>query len=411
MTALHLIPDGLGSVAGRHVVLMSWRDTRNPEAGGAELYLEQIATGLVRRGAAVTVFTAAYAGAPGDEVIDGVRYVRRGSKLSVYARGLQMLASGRLGRPDVIVDVQNGMPFFTRLVAPCPVVVLMHHVHREQWPVVYPGLTGRVGWLVERRIAPRLYRDCQYVAVSRATRDELVPLGVDAERIAVVHNGTTAVPVARTPKVSPPTICVVGRIVPHKRVELAVDAWHLLRKEIPDLQLRIVGDGWWADELRAHAVRVTGSADHPGIVFEGHVSEARKREVYAESWVMALPSLKEGWGLVVGEAGMHHTPTVAYAAAGGTRESIADGVSGLLLPTDGDVPELAAALGAVLRDDVLRARLARGARAMSDRFTWERAQDQFAGVLGAAMAGIRIDVPDSAPENDSVEAPPAIAVG
>ena len=92
---------------------------------------------------------------------------------------MRALRRGDLGRFDVVVDVQNGLPFFTRLVTRKPVVVLVHHVHREQWPVVYPGLTGRVGWFIERRLAPRLYRRCQYVAVSRATRAELQCLGVD----------------------------------------------------------------------------------------------------------------------------------------------------------------------------------------------------------------------------------------
>ena len=96
----------------------------------------------------------------------------------VYAQGMAALRRGDLGEPDVVVDVQNGLPFFSRLVTRKPVVVLVHHVHREQWPVVYPGLPGRIGWWIERRLAPWLYRRCQYVAVSRATRTELRELGV-----------------------------------------------------------------------------------------------------------------------------------------------------------------------------------------------------------------------------------------
>ena len=87
------------------------------------------------------------------------------TKMSVYLEGMRALRRGDLGDPDVVVDVQNGLPFFSRLVTRKPVVVLVHHVHREQWPVVYPGLTGRVGWFIERRVAPRFYRRCQYVAV------------------------------------------------------------------------------------------------------------------------------------------------------------------------------------------------------------------------------------------------------
>src|SRR5262245_41538225 len=133
----------------RHVVMLSWRDTTNPEGGGAEVYLEQVAAGLRERGAIVTVFTAAYDGAPAAETRDGIRFVRGGGKVSVYLWGMLLLLLGRLGpigRADIVVDVQNGLPFFSRLVTRRPVVVLIHHVHREQWPVVYPGLAGRVGW-------------------------------------------------------------------------------------------------------------------------------------------------------------------------------------------------------------------------------------------------------------------------
>ncbi|MBD8869685.1 glycosyltransferase family 4 protein [Nocardioides donggukensis] len=366
---------------GRHVVFFSWRDTRNPEGGGAELYLEKIAAGLVERGARVTVFCAAHAGAPPDEVVDGIRFVRRGSKMGVYGRGLLALARRAFGRVDAVVDVQNGLPFFTRLLTRKPVVVLVHHVHREQWPVVYPGLTGRVGWWIESRLAPRLYARCQYVAVSQATADELVGLGVDRDRIAIVHNGTDPALPTTAVRRTAPAVCTVGRLVPHKQVEHAIDACARLGPEFPGLRLTVAGSGWWDQELRQHARATTPEG---AVTFEGHVSERRKQEIYAESWVMALPSLKEGWGLVVGEAGMHGTPTVAYRSAGGTRESIEHGDSGLLVD---DFEEFVAGLRSLLADERLRERLSVGARSMSHRFTWGHAQGSFAHVLSVAMAG------------------------
>jgi glycosyltransferase involved in cell wall biosynthesis len=382
------------SFDGRHVVFFSWRDTRNPEGGGAEVYLEKVARGLVDRGARVTIFCAAHPAAPADEVHDGIRFVRRGSKMGVYLRGLLALAGRRLGRIDAVVDVQNGLPFFTRMVTRKPVTVLVHHVHREQWPVVYPGLIGRVGWWIERSFAPRLYRACQYVAVSQATRDELVGLGVDGDRIAIVHNGTDPVIPNDDVKSADPSVCVVGRLVPHKQVEHAIDAWARLRETIPGLRLTIVGSGWWEDELRAHALgRPSGEA----IEFTGHVSEERKQDIYAASWVMALPSLKEGWGLVVGEAGMHGTPTVAYRSAGGTRESIEHGRSGLLAD---DYEEFVASLEKLLTRPADRAALSAGARDMSHRFTWDHAQGSFARVVTLAMTGHPVHSQD--PEEDPV---------
>lgn len=373
---------------GKHVAFFSWRDITNPEGGGAELYLEQIAQGLVERGARVTIFSAAHDAAPKDEQRNGIRYLRRGSKMGVYARGMLALATRRLGHVDVVVDIQNGLPFFTRLVTRRPVVVLVHHVHREQWPVVYPGIVGKVGWWIEHALAPKIYRRSQYIAVSSATRQELIELGVDGRRIAVVHNGTIPPAPVQVARAVVPTISVVGRLVPHKQVEHAINAWSVLREEIPGLRLIIVGDGWWGDELRAYAATMEHNDD---ITFEGFVSDSRKQEIYASSWVLALPSLKEGWGLVVGEAGSHRTPCVAYSAAGGTRESIADNVSGLLVENE---PEFVNALRLLLSDPVEHRRLAEGALEMSRRFTWAHSHGSFAQVLIRAMAGEHINKQD-----------------
>lgn len=362
----------------RHVVFCNWRDTTNPEGGGSERYVEHIARGLVRRGCRVTICCAHHDNAPADEIRDGVRFVRRGGKLGVYPRALAGLALRRLGPVDLVVDVQNGLPFFTRLATRRPVVVLVHHVHREQWPVVFPGLPGRIGWWIESRLAPRLYARSQYVTVSAATRDELDELGVGAGRIAVVHNGTDPSPDLTGERSPTPTICVVGRLVPHKQIEHAIDAVAELRGRFPRLRCQIAGAGWWDDSLRKYAVR-RGVAD--AIDFLGHVDEAEKHRIYARAWVQALPSLKEGWGLVVGEAGAHATPTVAYRSARGTQESITDDVSGLLVDSKA---ELIAALGELLDDHELRERLGKGAYESSLRYTWIHAEESFLSVLNLA---------------------------
>ena len=211
-------------------------------------------------------------------------------------------------------------------------------------------------------------------------------------RVAIVHNGTDPVVPTGTRKSARPTVCVVGRLVPHKQVEHAVDAVLALREQLPDLRLHIVGSGWWEAELRRY-VTERGAGD--AVVFEGHVSEVRKQEVYEESWVMALPSVKEGWGLVVGEAAAHGTPTVAYSGAGGTRESIRHGISGLLVETP---EELTRELGRVLRDLELRRDLAEGARVHSVRFSWGHAQSAFAHVVASALRGELVDSQDAVEE-------------
>jgi glycosyltransferase involved in cell wall biosynthesis len=376
------------SLEGRHVVLFNWRDTQNPEGGGSERYVEAMARGLVERGARATIFCAAHDSAPADEVVDGVRFVRRGDHLAIYLIGALRLLLRRFGKVDLVVDVQNGLPFFTRFATRAPVVVLVHHVHREQWPVVFPGLLGRVGWWIERVVAPRVYRRSQYVAVSRATRAELIALGIGRERIAVVHNGTAPPPVTDVARSATPTLCVLGRLVPHKQVEHAIDAIVALRADHPEASLVVVGNGWWEESLRTY-VAERGAGD--AVTFTGHVSEQEKHDILARSWLMVLPSLKEGWGIVIGEAGSHGVPTVAYASAGGTRESIADGTSGLLVDTPEELTETVRRLVA---DHAERKRLGKGAREMSHTFSWAHSQESFAHVLADVLAGRLVAVED-----------------
>lgn len=367
-----------GTGAGRndvHILFCNWRDTRNPEGGGSEVYVEKMASGLVARGHRVTIACARHAGAADDEVTDGVRFVRRGSKLDIYLTTAARLLLRRYGRVDVVVDVQNGLPFFTRLVTRRPVVVLVHHVHREQWPVVYPGFTGRVGWWIESFLAPRLYRRSRYVTVSEASRGELTELGVDRDRITVIHNGNSPAPDVAVDRSATPRLCVLGRLVPHKQVEHAIDALVAVRERFPDAELDVVGSGWWEKELRAYA----GSAGvSDAVIFHGFVDDMRKHEILARAWLMVLPSLKEGWGLVVGEAGAHRTPTVAYSTAGGTTESIDQKQSGVLVD---DHAALIESVCALIADDPWRELLGEGALAKSHSFTWASSQQQFAQVL------------------------------
>ncbi len=180
----------------------------------------------------------------------------------------------------------------------------------------------------------------------------------------------------------------MGRLVPHKQVEHAIDAVVALRAEHPDVQLSVVGSGWWEDDLRKY-VAEAGAGDL--VTFEGQVSEQRKHEILARSWLMLLPSLKEGWGLVIGEAGTHRVPTVAYASAGGTCESVDHDRSGLLVD---DQAEFTNAVSELIGDTDRRHRLGDGAYDKSRAFAWEHSQASFSTVLTEVLAGRRVSVED-----------------
>jgi glycosyltransferase involved in cell wall biosynthesis len=359
------------------VLFLNWRDTRHPEGGGSEVYVENVARSLAAAGHHVTIFCAMYEGAEPAETVDGVHFVRAGTKLSVYAEAVRRVRRKQFGDLDVIIDVQNGIPFMSRAVCgDTPVVVLVHHVHREQWPVVYDPLRSRIGWWIESRLAPRLYRDCTYVTVSQKSRDELISLGVSEHRMHVIHNGIESAPGLDVERSEYPHIAIVGRLVPHKRVEHVLRSAAILRSSYPDLRISVVGDGWWSPRLRAVADTL-GVSDM--VDFHGFVDEKTKHRIYASAWLLALPSLKEGWGIVVMEAATHGVPTVAYRSAGGVAESVVHGQTGVLV--DGDVMDFAEAVRSLLESHQTRSMMGESARERAESFSWAATAKAFASVL------------------------------
>ncbi|GAB3258717.1 glycosyltransferase family 4 protein [Alteromonas gracilis] len=358
------------------IVFLAWRDTTHPDGGGSEVYVEEVAARLVEAGHEVTLRCATYPGAPRVEWRRGVRIVRAGGRLGVYARGLAWLLSREARRTDVVVDVVNAIGFAAPLVRRRGLLALIHHVHREQWHIIYPGLIGRIGWLIESRLVPRLYRDVPTVTVSEPSRADLEALGL--RDLRVVHNGTPPLPVPRVELSATPRLIVLSRLVPHKQVEHAVDVAVALRERFPDLVLDVVGDGWWADRIAEHV-----QARRAGDVVElhGHVDEQTKSDLLARAWVCLVPSVREGWCIVVLEAAREGTPTIAYRSAGGVTESVQDGVTGLLVD---DLDGMVHATTALLEQADRRTQMAKAARERATGFTWEETSARFEAALRQA---------------------------
>ena len=151
---------------------------------------------------------------------------------------------------------------------------------------------------------------------------------------------------------------------------------------VPQAQLDIAGEGDHRPALEAEIAR-RGLGER--VVLHGHVTEERKAELLARSWVNLTASSAEGWVLTVMEAALCETPSVALRV-GGLAESIVDGETGLLA---GDGPELTAQVRRVVEDRELRERLGASARARAQTFTWDRTAQETLSVLEAAAEAQR----------------------
>ncbi len=359
----------LGDVAAaaglRSIHMLMWRDLDDPEAGGSELHAHEIASRWAGAGLDVTIRTSFAADHPPITRRDGYRVIRRAGRYMVFPRAALAEAAGLYGRADGLVEIWNGMPFFSPLWARGPRVVFLHHLHAEMWDMTLPPDLARIGKLIEARLAPPLYRGTSIVTLSESSKRELVDdMRFDPARVQVVHPGVDPSFAPGGRKADRPLVLGVGRLVPVKRFHLLVDALAAARPHVPGLEAVIVGEGYEREQLES-LVRERGADDW--ISMPGRVSDAELVDLYRRAWVVASTSAREGWGMTLTEAAACGTPAIATDIAG-HRDAVIDGESGVLVDRIADFPD---ALARVLGDAGLRDRLGAGAIARAAQCTWD----------------------------------------
>ena len=110
----------------------------------------------------------------------GYAVIRRGSRYGVFPRAAAAEVLGQMGRYDALVEIWNGVPWFSPLWYRRPRLTIVHHVHGPMWNQVMPTPLAAIGRALEARIAPPLYRRGATVTPSESTREELLGLGFTA---------------------------------------------------------------------------------------------------------------------------------------------------------------------------------------------------------------------------------------
>ena len=388
--------DEFPQLDGRVIAIVNWRDPWHPDAGGAETYAWEMARGLLRRGAHVSYITARSPGQGRRDRRDGVPIIRLGGRLTVYPAVLAWTLLHRRSF-DVVIDCQNGIPFFTPWVLPrrVPVLCIMHHVHDAQFGVHFGPLMATIGRLLEGPVARWCYRGQECVAVSQSTVDamrrrlgwtgpiHIVPNGVGADAFA----GAPGV-VQDSARLDEPVLTWVGRLVAHKRVERVLDVADRLghgRAGTGPGTIEVIGRGPATESLAAQ-VSARGLADR--VRLRGYLSEADKRVAVAASVLHLNTSQGEGWGLCVLEAAALGVPTVAYDVDG-LRDAVRDGETGWLVRTGEQIEDVTERALKELADPARRAEVATACRTWARQFDWDRSAGMLAGLIGAALLRTR----------------------
>jgi glycosyltransferase involved in cell wall biosynthesis len=376
----------LAAAAGiRRIHVLAWRDLDDVEAGGSELHAHEVSREWATAGLEVTCRTSFAQGHPPEIMRDGYRVVRKAGRYLVFPRSVAAELTGRNGQRDVLVEIWNGMPFLSPVWARGPRITFLHHVHGEMWKMVLPPRLAAAGDLLERRIAPPIYRRSRIVTLSESSRRDIIAqLRPAPVRVDVVPPGIDP---RFTPGEESPTplVAAVGRLVPSKHVDRLVRAVAHARRSIPDLRLVVVGEGYERLHVEATVEHVGGEG---WVELPGRVDDDALVDLYRRAWVLASASSHEGWGMSVTEAAACATPAVVTDIAG-HRDAVVDGVTGTLVdPRPGGFTQrLGDAMAAVISDPGRR-RMSAAAAERATGFTWQSTATRLMEIL-ADEAGRR----------------------
>jgi glycosyltransferase involved in cell wall biosynthesis len=332
------------------ILWLTWKDRSHSQAGGAELVNEEIAKRLATDGHEIIFLVGKDTPTVSDtETRDGFKIIRIGGRFSVYWHAYKYYKTHLSEWPDVVIDEMNTIPFFAKFYVKQPNFMFVHQLCRQIWfyQMFFP--LNVIGYFLEP-LYLRLLSDRQVITVSESTKKDLMRFGFKSENISIVSEGIEIEPVADLSAVSKfknPTILSLGSIRPMKQTLDIVRAFEIARKSLPSLELIIAGDdlGAYGEKVQK---AVAESVYVGSITMKGKVSKVEKIELMQKSHLLAVTSVKEGWGLVVTEAGSQGTPSVVYDVDG-LRDAVVD--SGFL---SGTTPaDLAQTIVAALTDTTL----------------------------------------------------------
>lgn len=366
------------------ILAINWQDLTHPQAGGAEVHLEEILRRAVAWGHEVSLACCTYPGCKLREDIGGMQVYRKGGRQSFNFVAPSLIRRILDEKPhDLIVEDINKIPFYLPLFFKLPhLAVIPHLFGRNIYQETNPVIASYV-YLAEKPIKS-VYRRSGFLAISESTRDDLIGRGIEAGRIGVAECGVdheTYTPEQPLVKYDRPTVIYLGRLKKYKSVHHLIQALPLVRRSVPDARVLIVGDGDYLQPLR----KLTADLKlQDAVEFTGFVDSATKLMHLRRSHISVYPSPKEGWGITNIEANACGTPVVA-ANAPGLRDSVNPDKSGLLYPY-GNIEDFAQQLIRLLTDRPLYEKLVQGGLAWARRFTWDDCAKRSIAIMEKTLA-------------------------
>lgn len=367
------------------ILALSWRDIKTPCAGGAEVHTHKMLSGLDRKKFEIIHFSPEFENCSEKEIIDGITYLRKGSIFSVIWYAYRYYKKHDF---DFVIDQCNTHRFFTWLYVPQKKrIFYIHQTTREIWKYHFKWPLYRLAQITEVWMLKRNRKD-KVITVSQSTKNELVNLGYKPQNIYIVYNGISFDPWPEErmlQKDVPPAFIYAGRYAPYKGIDIAIKAFINIKQNYPDAKLWIIGkknDDYIKKQLlpicKSHNIVWSDSNDNSGdIISWGYVSEQKKLELFSRATALLFPSIREGWGIPITEAGAVGTPSIVFDSPG-IRDAINEGSAGYLCK-ENTVNGLQEQMERALSDKKVYLDIRQKAHKFSSQFRWEKLNDYLSG--------------------------------
>lgn len=357
------------------ILILNWKDIKNPDVGGAEIILYELSKRLVKDGHTVTWFCRSFPGAKPEDTYDGIRIIRRGGRLSVYWQAFLYYRS-LIKKPDRVLDCINTICWQTPLYVPKEKrIAYANQLAKEVFFFELPPVLSHLAYLLEP-LEYRTYRDTKFLCYASSVKKDLGTFGIPEDNISVFPIGIDHNRYTPGKKSKDPLFIFVARLARMKRPDLCVNAMAILIRKYPKAKLALIGYGPMEEKLET-MIRAKKLGSHVFLVNKDHLyfdkhPKDQKVRLMQEAWALLLPSVKEGWGMVITEAAACQTPAIGTRVTG-LVDSIQDFGTGILLSMNPDAQELSDAMRLLIEKPRMREHLSNESMRMSARFTWDNA--------------------------------------
>lgn len=358
------------------ILILNWRDSKHPLAGGAEQSLFEHAKYWQRKGAKIIWFSSAFHNAPAEETYDNIRIIRRGSHFTVHLHAFFYYKKNLKNNIDIVIDNFHFIPYFSPLyVKKEKILAFINEPARNAWfkNIFFP--VSFVGYIAEPFFF-RFYERIPFMTGARSIQQELIKYKVPQERIFVINHGVTLpVKKGKMQKEKNPTMLFLAQLAPDKGILDALEAFYFVKEKLPFLTFWIVGKAVTPTYLQVVKKKIKAiDPDGKRITLFGFVDAETKFSLLERAWVLVHPSVREGWGLNVIEANSVGTPAIGYNVTG-LQDSIQDGKTGLLTKENSPMG-LADAIERMVLNKPLYTKLASQTKQWAEQFTWEKAGEK-----------------------------------